>query len=488
MLGLVYLPAADFKTLLQNLLTQWQQRKTELKQMAAAATAELTTAQISDAEVLSHEVANEYTTYLLNHTFELADELQGGFGQQNKFPSAPQLQVLLAEYERSKIERLGALLRLTLDQMASQGLNDQLGGGFFRYTVDPAWQIPHFEKMLYDNAQLARLYLQAAIVFSHADYEAIAHRTLDFMLHELATQEGALAASLSAVDDQGVEGGYYLWHEAELARLLTTVELRIISLVWGINGVPELEAGHHLIQAMTLEQAAAQLNLSVSDLKTDLASAKQKLLQARAQRTLPKDTKKIAAWNGLALSALAQAIAQPAGENYRTAAMQVRNYLVKVLWDGKQLQRVMTATGPIGQAGLEDYAYVAQGLLDWSEVTGHKEDRALALRIVQQAWQRFYGKQGWQLTDAMWLRYGAGEILLPDDVMPSPADILIATSLRLDDNTLVQQAARALNVAANKIRLEPFWHATRIGVIRQFQANKISTSVSGAASSTSKVN
>jgi uncharacterized protein YyaL (SSP411 family) len=488
LLGLVYLPSADFKTLLQKLLTQWQQRKAELKQVAAAATVELTTSQFGDTEVLSYEVAREYTQFLINHTFELADELQGGFGQQNKFPSVPQLQVLLAEYERSKIERLGALLRLTLDQMASQGLNDQLGGGFFRYTIDPAWQIPHFEKMLYDNAQLASLYLQAATVFSHAEYEAVAHRTLDFMLRELATPEGALAASLSAVDDQGIEGGYYLWNEAELARLLTTEELRIISLLWGISGVPELEAGHHLTQVMSLEQAAAQLNLSVSDLKTDLAAAKQKLLRARAQRTLPQDTKKIAAWNGLALSALAQAIAQPAGETYRTAAMKVRNYLVKVLWDGKQLRRVMTATGPIGRAGLEDYAYVAQGLLDWSEVTGRKEDRTLALHIAQQAWQRFYGKQGWQLTDAMWLRYGAGDTLLPDGVMPSPADILIATSLRLDDNALVQQAVQALNVNGNKIRLEPFWHATRIGVIHQYQAKKFSTSVSGAASSTSKVN
>ena len=488
LVGLVYLPQADFISLLQNLTTQWQQRRAELKQLAVAATAELATPQVSDSMVLPLNLGEDYVKYLLAHTFDLADELQGGFGQQNKFPSVPQLQVLLVEYQRDKTERLGVFLQLTLDNMASQGLNDQLGGGFFRYTVDPAWHIPHFEKMLYDNAQLASLYMQADTVFPQKDYQAVAYRTLDFMLRELATTEGALAASLSAVDDQGVEGGYYLWREADLTTLLTKPELQTIKLVWGIRGAPELEAGHHFIQAMSLKQAAAQMKLSLPDLKTNLASAQKKLLQARAQRRLPKDSKKIAAWNGLALSALAQAVASPSGDRYRSAAIQVRDYLVKVLWNGQQLQRVMTTTGPVGRPGLEDYAYVAKGLLDWAEVTGNEKDRLLALQITQQAWQRFYGKQGWQLSEAMWLQYGTGATLLPDGVMPAPSDILIATSLRLGGEALVQQVARALNVGDTEITLGPFWHATRIGVIRQYQAMKISTSLRGAASSTSKVN
>ncbi len=488
LVGMVYLPPADFKTFLLNLHTQWQQRKAELKQLAAAATIELASPRISEAGALPPDRGEDYAKYLLSHAFDLADELQGGFGQQNKFPSVPQLQVLLAEYQRNKTDRLGGFLQLTLDQMASQGLNDQLGGGFFRYTVDPAWQIPHFEKMLYDNAQLAQLYLQASRVFPQQAYRAIAYRTLDFMLRELATPQGALAASLSAVDDRDIEGGYYLWHESELSSLLTVSELRISKLVWGIKGAPELEAGHHLRQAMSLSQAAGQLKLSMTEARAELASAEQKLLRARVQRHLPKDTKKIAAWNGLALSALALAARSPGGERYRNAAKQVRDYLRNVLWDGRQLQRVMSAAGPVGRAGLEDYAYVAQGLLDWSEVNGRKADRDLAHRMVQQAWQRFYGEQGWQLTDAMWLRYGVGDTLLPDGVMPSPADILIATSLRLADKTLAQLAVRALNVGDTEITLGPFWYASRIEVIRQYQAMKISTSVKGGASSTSKVN
>ena len=488
LVGLVYMPQEDFKSMLLKLTTEWQRRKVELKQLAAKATDELAKPQVSESNTLTPKLGEEYTRYLLRHTFDLADELQGGFGQQNKFPMVPQLHVLLAEYQRNKLERLGNFLQTTLDHMASQGLNDQLAGGFYRYTVDPAWQIPHFEKMLYDNAQLASLYLQAAIVFNNQRYQTVAFQTLDFMLRELATPEGALAASLSAVDEQGIEGGYYLWQEAELAKLLSQDELAVVKKIWGIAGSPELEAGYHFRQVMTPAEAARQLNMSLPMLKNYFTSAQKKLRQVRTHRRLPKDDKKIAAWNGLALSALAQAVATPAGDKYRPAASRLRDYLVKQLWDGQQLHRVMTLKGAIGRAGLEDYAYVSKGLLEWAEVSGQLQDQALAQKMIQQAWQLFYGKQGWQRTETMWLRYGVGDTLLPDGVMPAASAVLIDTSLRLNDQSLAQQAMRALNVGDSEISLGPFWYATQIGVIRSYQETKTSTSLIGADAITSKVN
>ena len=488
LVGMVYLPQEDFKSLLRKLTAEWQQRKGELKQLAAKATIELATPQVSESNRLAPQLGKVYTGYLLRHTFDLADELQGGIGQQNKFPMVPQLQVLLREYQRSKHERLGSFLQTTLDHMASQGLNDQLAGGFYRYAVDPAWQIPHFEKMLYDNAQLASLYLEADIAFQNQGYQAVAFQTLDFMLRELATPEGALAASLSAVDEQGIEGGYYLWQEAELAKLLSRDEMLVVKTIWGLAGSPELEAGYHFKQVMTPTQAARQLNMPLPRLQAELASAKKKLRQARAQRRIPKDNKKIAAWNGLALSALAQAVAIPAGEKYRPAASRLRDYLVKELWDGQQLHRVMTNKGAIGQAGLEDYAYVSKGLVDWAEVSGSQSDRLLAQKMIKQAWRLFYGKQGWQRTETMWLRYGSGDTLLSDGVMPSASAVLIGASLRFNDKSLARQAMRALNVGESEISLGPFWYATQIGVIRWYQETNTSTSVIGADSITSKVN
>ena len=486
--GLVYMPPQDFKAMLLKLTTEWQQRKTELKQLAVQATNELVKPQISNSASLPPKLGEEYTKYLLEHTFDLADELQGGFGQQNKFPMVPQLQVLLLEYQRKRFDRLGNFLQTTLDHMASQGLNDQLGGGFYRYVVDPAWQIPHFEKMLYDNAQLASLYFQAAVVFNKPHYQTIAFQTLDFMLRELATSHGGLAASLSAVDEKGVEGGYYLWHESELAKVLNQDELAIVKKVWGVTGHPELEAGHHFRRAITTADAAKELNMSLPGLQSSFNAAQQKLRQARSRRSLPKDNKMIAAWNGLALSALAQAMKTSAGDKYRSAASRLRGYLVKELWDGQQLHRVMTKQGAIGQAGLEDYAYVSKGLLDWAEVSGWQQDRVLAHKMITQAWQLFYGKQGWQRTETMWLRYGSGDTLLRDGVMPSPSAVLIDSSLRLSEELLAQQALRALNVGDSEISLEPFWYATQIGVIHSYQETKTSTSLIGSESSTSKVN
>ena len=488
LVGMVYLPQEDFKSLLRKLTAEWQQRKGELKQLAAKATIELATPQVSESNQLAPQLGKVYTGYLLRHTFDLADELQGGIGQQNKFPMVPQLQVLLREYKRSKHERLGSFLQTTLDHMASQGLNDQLAGGFYRYTVDPAWQIPHFEKMLYDNAQLASLYLEADIAFQNQGYQAVAFQTLDFMLRELATPEGALAASLSAVDEQGIEGGYYLWQQSELAKLLSRDEMLVVKTIWGLAGSPELEAGYHFKQVMTPTQAARQLNMPLPRLQAELASAKKKLRQARAQRRIPKDNKKIAAWNGLALSALAQAVAIPAGEKYRPAASRLRDYLVKELWDGQQLHRVMTNKGAIGQAGLEDYAYVSKGLVDWAEVSGSQSDRLLARKMIKQAWRLFYGKQGWQRTETMWLRYGSGDTLLSDGVMPSASAVLIGASLRFNDKSLARQAVQAMNVGDSEISLGPFWYATQIGVIRWYQETNTSTSVIGADSITSKVN
>ncbi len=488
LVGLVYMPPQDFKEMLQKLSAEWQRRKTELKQLAANATKELAIPQVSESSTLSPELGKQYTQYLLRHTFDIADELQGGFGQQNKFPMVPQLQVLLAEYQRNSMERLGDFLQVTLNQMANQGLNDQLAGGFYRYTVDPAWHIPHFEKMLYDNAQLASLYLQAATVFGDSHYQNIAFQTLDFMLRELTTPQGALAASLSAVDDKGIEGGYYLWHETELAKVLQEDELKVVFKIWGITGSPELDAGHHFRRVMTPMEAASQLNMPLSKLQLQFTSAQEKLRQVRLQRQLPKDDKMIAAWNGLALSALAQASIAPDGDKYRVAAKRLRNYLVKELWDGTQLHRVMTDKGAIGRAGLEDYAYVSKGLLDWSTVTNQQEDQNLARTMITQAWQRFYGKQGWQRTESMWLQYGSGETVLADRVMPAPSAVLMESSLRLSDKALEKQTIRAMNVGDSELSLEPFWHATQIGVLRAYQDTKTSTSVTGADVITSKVN
>jgi uncharacterized protein YyaL (SSP411 family) len=285
---------------------------------------------------------------------EAADSLQGGFGDQSKFPQFPQLAFLLTHYERTQDPRLRDFLLLTLDAMAVNGLQDHLGGGFFRYTVDPSWKTPHFEKMLYDNAQLARLYRNAARIFGREDFRRIATRTLDFMLRELRAASGAFIAALSALDDQGVEGGYYLWSTTDLETLLTPEERDSYRLLSGMTDAAPLEQGYLPLRAMAVEEVAAQRRLEPAEVAARIASAEEKLRAARARRVLPRDTKELAAWNGLALAAFAEAAAGTQDARYQAAAKGVRDFLANTLWDGKALARSRVQGKASGKVALED--------------------------------------------------------------------------------------------------------------------------------------
>ncbi len=493
LVGMVYLPADNFKQVLEKLATQWQENRAELAQLARQASAELMPPETGLATPLPAGTGRQFQQLFVSQALALADELDGGFGQENKFPSVPQLDFLLEIYQREPTPKLGDFLRITLDNMAQQGLNDQLGGGFFRYAVDPGWGIPHFEKMLYDNAQLARLYLQAARVFAQPAYERVARQTLDFVLRELRTPDGGFAASLSAVDDKGVEGGYYLWADQELEQILGPRELKVARLIWGLDKPATLETGHHLVLARSIQEVALLTGWPVGMIEAVYRSAAGKLLQQRQKRMRPRDDKQIAAWNGLLLSALAEAARLENAQAYRQAAQRLARFLATGLWRKGELLRAVSHGRSLGQAGLEDYAYVARGLFDWFRVGAREADRVLAQRLVREGWQRFYDPQrGWRRTEAQWLRYGQGASVIEDGVLPSPSASLILATLQepdwQQDPVLADRVLRAFNVGHQAISESPFWYASQIRALVRYQDTKISTSSSGGASRISKVN
>jgi len=256
LVGLTYLPKDRFLTLLNDLHQQWQQAPAYLTEAAANAAAAMKGEPPKPDPALKPGDGKRYQTIMVQQALQLGDEMDGGFGEQSKFPMVPQLDSLLSAYQRKNIPQLKYFLTLTLDRMASQGMRDHLGGGFFRYTTDPGWQTPHFEKMLYDNALLSSLYLRAAKIFRRADYELIARDTLDFMLAEMRGPQGAMVASFSAVDDAGVEGGYYLWESETLSKVLTPAEYVLLKIMWGLEGQSSFEAGHLAREQMTLDEAA----------------------------------------------------------------------------------------------------------------------------------------------------------------------------------------------------------------------------------------
>lgn len=473
LLGIVYLPPENFRDLLQNLHKAWSEDPVSLKKIALDAAAGLPRAEASAGPQLEPGLATRYTRLLKKQALEHADNLDGGFGESNKFPMAPQLRFLLTLQAQTPDPLLERFLRLTLDKMATQGLRDHLRGGFYRYVVDPNWKIPHFEKMLYDNVLLAGVYLQASHVLHDEAYRQIAFDTLDYLLREFQLSNGPMIASLSAIDQKGIEGGYYLWSDQELAKLLTVKEREVLDLIWNLQHAATLPDGHHAVLAMTVPQAAKKLNKDdrlVGELYT---SAKNKLREAQKQRILPKDEKILASWNGLALEVYSQAAKESGDPRYVAAARNIHDYLLRHLWNGRELKRAIAVRQSLGNAALEDYAYVALGMLRWAEYSKNPDDYAVVKNIVAQAWLRFYTDDGWRLSEDLIPGIDTREAIVADGPMPSPSATLLQVTLILAEHTgdqvLKKRVASALNRGHAILSTDSFWYATHILVMMQLQ-------------------
>jgi uncharacterized protein YyaL (SSP411 family) len=470
LLGFTYLPRQDFERLLRRVAERWSQDSEGLRQLAREAAAAIAaTRPPPNEQPLTPAGVTHYNNAFVAQAMEAADPIAGGFGRDTKFAFAPQLRFLLELEARQDSKRLEEFLELTFTQMHRQGLRDQLGGGFFRYTTDREWQIPHFEKMLYDNALLAELYLDAAERYHQPVFAEVGRDTLDFMLRELRSPDGGFFSSLSAVDASGVEGGYYLWSTSQLRELLSPREMEIARLAWRLSGTPALEQGYLPVQAHSADQIATRLGVAIEEVHTGLESSRNKLLRARAGRRVPVDSKILASWNGLALSALTAAAGLEGGERYALAARALRDYLVTELWDGTELVRARGARGSIGTVSLEDYAFVARGLLAWAGFTDKPEDYAVAGAIVEQAWRRFYSTSGWQVSERAFLAADPREPVLSDTVLPSPSAVLVETTIRLSKrvpapDVLGQDIRRALSAQSAGLAATPFDYPTQLAL------------------------
>ena len=473
LVGFTYLPPETFQSFLSRLLPRWQAERAELEEVARAAARVLAERRGSpSAGRLDADAFGVLYGGFVYQLMSVADGRSGGFGEGEKFPSVPQLSALLDLQAGAPERGLRRYLEITLEQMATQGLRDQLEGGFFRYTTDPRWQVPHFEKMLYDNALLAALYFKAARVLGEPRWESVATDTLDFLLARFWREPGAFIASLSSVDDQDVEGGYYLWDEPTLGGLLSERELEVARLAWGLEGAPALAAGYLPVQRREPREVASKLEVSEAEVQANLAGARMKLLAARARRVVPEDSKRLAGWNGLALAALARASRLESGERYRAAARRLHHYLTGTLWDGSRLARAEHGGNAIGRASLHDYAYVAHGLLAWAGLTGEEKDFAVARRVTEAAWRRFSTSEGWRLDEAPIIAHGAAEPLIPDQALPSPSALVLAASLRLDaergDGKLRERAEAALLRPSPVLETSPFFHATHFALLSRY--------------------
>jgi uncharacterized protein YyaL (SSP411 family) len=310
----------------------------------------------------------------------------GGFGGAPKFPHTADLELLLRQWKRTGDPTVLRMVTLTLDRMGEGGLFDQLGGGFARYSTDEKWLIPHFEKMMYDNALLVPLYVEAWQATKEESYRRIARETCDWILREMVTDSGGIASSLDA-DSEGEEGRFYAWDEAELDEVLGS-ELGSWAAAWyGVTGEGNFEHGKSALWRHTpAKEVAEELGVPLEKLEAAMDEARPKLFRAREARVHPhKDDKVLAAWNGLAIGALAEAGAALGEPRYVAAAQKAARFVLEGM---RQENGHLFATARAGRAHLDayldDYAFVISGLIDLYEADfdPHWIHEALALNVI----------------------------------------------------------------------------------------------------------
>jgi uncharacterized protein YyaL (SSP411 family) len=383
------------------------------------------------------------------------DPVHAGFGGAPKFPPPMPLEFLLRAWRRSGSAELLAVVTRTLDAMAAGGIRDQLGGGFARYSTDAAWLVPHFEKMLYDNALLAHAYLEAWRATGEPRYRSVAESTLDFMLAELLTSDGGFASALDA-DSEGVEGRFYTWTEAEFVATLegaglATADIAAVAAHWGVT-IPGNWEGRNVLHA-TGHDAEPRL----------VSRARTALLAARSRRPRPaRDDKQLAAWNGLALRALAGAALAFGRDDYLHAVEAHTTWLRgALLRDGDRLWRA-SRDGTVATPGfLEDYACVADGLLAAHAALGRPADLELAAGLVARAIDDFWDAGSgtfWDTSvehDALVARPRS----LIDAATPSgnavAADVLLRLALLTGEPDHDRRARSILRAAAGALEGQP---------------------------------
>ncbi|MET8724233.1 thioredoxin domain-containing protein [Streptomyces misionensis] len=374
----------SFRQVLEGVQQAWSTRREEVGEVAGKIVRDLAQREIAH-EGTRPPGEQELAQALLGLTREY-DPQRGGFGGAPKFPPSMVLEFLLRHHARTGAEGALQMAQDTCERMARGGIYDQLGGGFARYSVDRDWTVPHFEKMLYDNALLCRVYAHLWRVTGSGLARRVALETADFLVRELRTDDGGFASALDADSDDGsgrhVEGAYYVWTPAQLRDVLGD-DAEVAAQFFGVTEEGTFEEGQSVLRLPQDE--------GVFDAEK-IASVKSRLLAARALRTAPgRDDKVVAAWNGLAIAALAETGAYFDRPDLVEAALGAADLLVRVHLDEHGRLARTSKDGRVGPNSgvLEDYADVAEGFLALASVTGEGVWLDFAGLLLGQVLDRF---------------------------------------------------------------------------------------------------
>jgi uncharacterized protein YyaL (SSP411 family) len=452
----------SFLQLLQQISMLWQERKNEI-----AASANEIHARLESAMAGSVESDSPLTADVLKNAAEffkkMYDVQHGGFGGAPKFPQPSMPSLLLRYAKRFHDDEAAKMVLHTCSAMAAGGIHDQLGGGFARYSVDAEWLVPHFEKMLYDNAQLAQLYLDAFLVSGNARHADTARDILDYVLRDMTHPAGGFFSAEDA-DSEGHEGKFYCWTKDELSKLVTVEEFNVAAKYFGITAEgnfvdhshPSPLGGQNVLSDVDPNLAAEDLPL--------LASVKNKMCDVRAKRIRPHlDDKILASWNGLMLGALARASVILGDERYRAAAEKNLQFTRTKLWDAKTkklFHRWRDGERDNVQL-LEAYAFLLSGVLELYEAMLEPAHLDFAIELAEAMLAKFFDSENggfWQSTA------GSKDLILRvkddyDGAEPSGNSVATLSLLKLGAITgqkkFAEAAEKTLHLFAQRLQNFP---------------------------------
>ncbi len=483
--GGTYFPKDDsygrpgFRTLLLRVAGAWQKDREKIVQSADQVTQELqklVNASVGDPSRLQQPVL-EKTYQQIKATY---DKTHGGFGGAPKFPRPVVFNFLLRYYARTSQQGAMEMTLQTLRAMASGGIHDHIGGGFHRYSTDATWHVPHFEKMLYDQAQLAISYTEAFQITHERFFDETARDILDFVLRDISGPEGGFYSALDAdslieagKSRQG-EGAFYVWEAQQIEKVLGPEHAAIFNFHYGVEpsgNVPadqdlqgEFKQKNILIVRHSVAETAKQFGKSEQQVRELLAAARQKLFSARSKRPAPPlDDKVLTAWNGLMISALARASQVLDDPRYLDAATAAAGFVQAKLYDTKtgRLARRYRAGETSVDGIVDDYAFLIQGLIDLYEASFDVRWLSWGVQLQQQQDQLFWDAK----SGAYFTTQGTDPSILMqtredyDGAEPSPNSIAAMNLLRLwqmtDRKEWREKADKTFAVFAKRLQTQP---------------------------------
>jgi len=446
----------SFRQILSSIADAWRNNRDELLHSANEITGEMQRVGLPTFEASGLSL-DQLDAAFLNFTRSF-DSVNGGFGGAPKFPPPMSLEFLLRYYHRKNDKNALEMVEKTCREMARGGIYDQLGGGFHRYTVDAIWLVPHFEKMLYDNAQLTRIYLHLFQTTKNEFYKRVAVETLEYIKREMLDERGGFYTAQDA-DSEGVEGKFFVWQSEEVAKILGAEEARIFSFHYDVTELGNFEEKNILNVKNSLEVSAKQLKISVNELKDILERGKKLLFEEREKRIKPfRDEKVITAWNGLMLATFAEASAILQSEDYLVIARKNADFTLENLQKDGYLLR----TWKDGQAKLngylEDYANFTDGLLEIFQVSGEMKyfDEAVRLAdlMIAEFWDEGAGGFFFTANNHEKLLMRSKEFY--DNATPSgnsaAADVLLKLAKLTGDEKYERYAVTVLRLVAPQIK------------------------------------